>query len=283
MRKISAQLPNQKNRSGVVIISLALVLAALGIAVGVSSLQNLTNSQRESTGNAQGNLALNCSESAVEIGLACIAQKLAAVPSQQNTITSGCTIATLTRLDASDPSSCSYSSAVTEVRGSFTIPQVAKDDTEVIRLVAGNPYIRLSWKPATSSNVMEVNLLEPVGSGYTLVQEFYSCNYSGPEAGLTAASYDSSTGRCNIGVGPGSGIRTNSARLVQITPRKDSANNISVDIQGTNNIYALQGYEINTTGIAGEALRNTDVLYLLPSNARVFNNTLYADSITVVN
>lgn len=260
---------------GQVTLVLVLGVMVLGLGIGIARFTQLNSSVRESTYDTQREQSYGCSEAGVELAITCLKTAISE-GYQGSQISEQCQVQEPVPLDPNDPGTCSYKYAISTIQDEFVIPNLPDNNTEIAVLDGtATSNIDLVWNsPGDDGHNLEVNVLVDNGSGgYDLDQSVYSCGSNAPNVtGSSVSDANRPPNSCGID-NIGQGLRPS---IIQLTPRGSDASNVTVSLEGAE----IQGYQIVSTGIAGEAQRIITVNYMLPNIARSFNNTFYAGSVS---
>lgn len=266
----------KKNCQGQAMLVLIIITMIAAITIGASIAARSIISNRQTTFNIQNESAFTLADSGVEIAIKNINDAL----SLNQPIPTGEFTGTL------DSNTYKYEIAKEgDTTAVLNMPSFSlnKNQIEVFLLNKKISQFTIKWAYKTAQPVpMEINYLrkEPT-TEYTLVQKSYYCpdNTGTPNLdNLLTPSVDTATTTCTVteNVGnPGSEFD-----LVQIVPRVNNTSKVEITITPlSGEAVPLQGYTITSSGTSGQSQRSIKVLYMLPTLARIFNNTLYAQSI----
>lgn len=264
-----------KNYNGQAMLVLVIITMIAAITIGASIAVRSIVSNRQTTFNVQNESAFSLADSGVEIAIKNINESIAA----------GQPIATGDFTGNIDNNSYKYTLAKEgDTTSVLNMPafSMSKNQIEVFVLDKKIGQFTVKWTYKAGQVVpLEINYIKKETTGeYTLVQKSYYC----PSAvtnfeNLLAPNFvDAANSNCTVteNVGqPG-----NEYDLVQVVPRANDTPKLEVTLNPlSGQKVPLQGYTITSRGTTGESQRAIKVLYMIPNLARIFNNTLYAQSI----
>lgn len=266
---------NKKGQAMLILVIITMV-AALGIGATVASKSVLD--QRKSSLNTQSEGAFSAADAGVE----------EAIKNVKAALVSGVDPSTPTAVtNALEDAEYSYNiKEVGNKNQTVTIPRfdLSKDQVEVFNL-GGNVDkfdVEFRGKLAMQVNLYKQDLVTP--GNYVLMQSYYRCaGYNEPASGsgvVDATLVDAATSTCKIENVSALNASNEGYDLLTVVPIGNKASRIQVTLYPDSpKTVPLQAYEIDATGTIDQSHRTIKVLYMVPSLARIFNNTLYAQDI----
>lgn len=261
---------SSKNKSGQATLIIVLAIMLIGLGIGIATFGRSTTTLRESTYNVQSEQAFSCAESGIDNAIQCISNNPGA---DSDFIVSNCSL-NPGKVDPADPNSCEFVTSLQKLTDSMGF-SLQKDQTEVIVLNGAVSSADVNWSLNDSTgNLLEINVLTSDGSGgYNIKQLLVGCG--SPLFPDTTKGNPLDASGCSTGGSLLSSI--GGAEYLQLTAREDNVDDIQVTLNGT---PPVQGYNIVSKGTQSLAQRELEVNYMLPSILRLFNNTLYASSVS---
>ncbi len=277
-------------RSGIAAITLiVLFTTVLGLSLALFYITNARTGLKETTFTVEGNQALSCAESGVDIAIQCIKTEKEQGKSLSD-IQKDCKQNEKIPLDQENPNTCQYSYNLDIVSDSIYLTELEKNESELIVLDsnASSTKVNIRWQTEFSStvhpngNILETSLLKKLDDGtYKYTQVDYKCNFSDVSINKSVksfveASYKSGDNKyCEIN----SALDASGNDYLVITPRYNYARNINISI-ASNNVPG-QGFEIKSTGYSGKVVRDIKSYLLTEGKSasilRVLNNTIYSN------